>query len=44
MKIYIQQQPNGSLETIDINDDPLGKGGQGAVYNIKTAYFGRAAG
>ena len=39
MKIYIQQQPNGSLETIEINDDPLGKGGQGAVYNIKTAQY-----
>lgn len=39
MKLYIQKTANGSLETIDVKDDPLGKGGQGAVYNIITSQY-----
>ena len=39
MKLYIQTTPNGSFETIDVKDDPLGKGGQGAVYNIITSQY-----
>ena len=39
MKLYIQTTPNGNLEAIDVKDDPLGKGGQGAVYNIITAQY-----
>ena len=39
MKLYIQTTPNGSLETIDVKEDPLGKGGQGAVYNIITPQY-----
>ena len=39
MKLYIQKTVNGSLEAIQVKDDPLGKGGQGAVYNIITSQY-----
>lgn len=39
MKIYIKKTPSASFETIDVKDDPLGKGGQGAVHNIKTSQY-----
>lgn len=39
MKIYIKKTPTASFETIDVKDDPLGKGGQGAVHNIRTSQY-----
>ena len=39
MKILIKKSPTASFETIEINDTPLGKGGQGAVHNITTSQY-----
>ena len=39
MKILIKKSPTASFETIEINDTPLGKGGQGAVHNILTSQY-----
>lgn len=39
MKILIKKSPTANFETIEINDTPLGKGGQGAVHNITTSQY-----
>ena len=39
MKILIKKSTTASFETIEINDTPLGKGGQGAVHNITTSQY-----
>ena len=39
MKIYIQSSPSAPFEAIEVHDNPLGKGGQGAVYNIVTSRY-----
>lgn len=39
MKVYIKKSSTANFEHIDIKDTPLGKGGQGAVYNITTAAY-----
>lgn len=39
MKIYIRKGNNAPKETIQTKDTPLGKGGQGAIYNIVTAAY-----
>lgn len=39
MTILIKKSTTAGFETIEINDTPLGKGGQGAVHNIKTSKY-----
>ena len=39
MTILIKTSATASFETIEINNTPLGKGGQGAVYNITTSKY-----
>lgn len=39
MTILIKTSATASFETIEINNTPLGKGGQGAVYNIITSKY-----
>lgn len=39
MTILIKKSTTANFETIEINDTPLGKGGQGAVHNITTSKY-----
>jgi len=39
MTILIKKSATANFETIEINDTPLGKGGQGAVHNIITSKY-----
>ena len=39
MTILIKKSTTANFETIEINDTPLGKGGQGAVHNIITSKY-----
>ena len=39
MTIFIRKSATANFETIEINDTPLGKGGQGAVHNIITSKY-----
>lgn len=39
MTIFIKKSATANFETIEINDTPLGKGGQGAVHNIITSKY-----
>lgn len=39
MTILIKKSATANFETIEINDTPLGKGGQGAVHNITTSKY-----
>lgn len=39
MTILIKKSTTAIFETIEINDTPLGKGGQGAVHNITTSKY-----
>ena len=39
MTILIKKSTTANFETIEINDTPLGKGGQGAVHNISTSKY-----
>ena len=39
MTILIKKSTTANFETIEINDTPLGKGGQGVVHNITTSKY-----
>lgn len=39
MTILIKKSTTANFEAIEINDTPLGKGGQGAVHNITTSKY-----
>lgn len=39
MTILIKKSATANFETIEINDTPLGKGGQGVVHNITTSKY-----
>lgn len=39
MTILVKKSTTANFETIEINDTPLGKGGQGAVHNITTSKY-----